>query len=93
MSTSHSILHYLRSVDLSKSFSQLLVSIFIFSQYFSNRFCPVEKTFPNWLFQYLSFLNIFFQQILSGGKEWGSEKKRTKKGPTEKKFRVFSPKT
>ena len=32
--TSHVILHYLRSADLSKSFSELIVSIFIFSQYF-----------------------------------------------------------
>ena len=28
--------------DLSKQFSELIVSIFIFSQYFFNRFCPVE---------------------------------------------------
>ena len=51
---SQGILHYFWSADLSKSFSQLIVSIFtffnqwflpifIFSQYFSNRFCPVEK--------------------------------------------------
>ena len=33
--TSHEIFHYLRSTDLSKSFSQLIVSIFIFSQFFS----------------------------------------------------------
>ena len=32
--TSHDILHYLCSADLSKSFSQLLVSIVIFSQHF-----------------------------------------------------------
>ena len=44
--TSHGILHYLCSADLSKSFSQLTVSLFIFSQYyyyFFNKFCPVEK--------------------------------------------------
>ena len=32
--TNHGILHYLCSADLLKSFSQLIVSIFIFSQYF-----------------------------------------------------------
>ena len=31
------------SADLSKSFSQLIVSIFVFSHYFFNRFCLVEK--------------------------------------------------
>ena len=30
--TSHGILHYLCSADLSKSFSQLIISIFVFSQ-------------------------------------------------------------
>ena len=39
----HSILHYLWSEDLSKSFSELIMSILIFSQYFLNTFCPVEK--------------------------------------------------
>ena len=29
------------------------------------------KPFLNWLCQYLSFLNIFFQYILPGGREWG----------------------
>ena len=32
MLTSHGILHYLCSSDLSKSFSQIMVSIFIISQ-------------------------------------------------------------
>ena len=32
--TSHGILHYLCSADLSKSFSQLLISIVILSQHF-----------------------------------------------------------
>ena len=36
--TSHCVLHYLSSVDLSKSFSQLIVTIFIFSQIFHNFF-------------------------------------------------------
>ena len=40
---SHSILCFLCSADLSKNFSQFIISIFIFSQYFFNRFCPVEK--------------------------------------------------
>ena len=31
------------SADLPKSFSQLIWSIFIFSQHFFNRICPVEK--------------------------------------------------
>ena len=31
------------SADLSKSFFQLIVSMFIFSQYFSSRFYPVKK--------------------------------------------------
>ena len=34
---------FLWSADLSKNFSQLIMSIFIFSQYFFNRFCIVEK--------------------------------------------------
>ena len=42
--TSHRILHYSWSADLSKSFSQLIMAIFIFFQYFFfNRFCPVER--------------------------------------------------
>ena len=41
--TSRGMLYYLCIVDLSKSFSQLIGSIFIFSQYFFNKFCPVEK--------------------------------------------------
>ena len=40
----YGILHYLWSADLSKSFYQLIMSLFIFSQYFFfNRFCSVEK--------------------------------------------------
>ena len=35
--TSHSILHYLWSADLWKSFDQLIMSIFIFSRYFFPR--------------------------------------------------------
>ena len=44
--TSHGILHYsdyLWLADLTESFFQSLMSIFIFSQHFLNRFCSVEK--------------------------------------------------
>ena len=41
--TSNNILHYLWSADLSKSFSQLIMLIFFFSQYFFNRYCPLER--------------------------------------------------
>ena len=46
--TSHSILRYLWSAALSKSFSQLIAPIFSFLNIFFNSFC-----------QYLSILNIF----------------------------------
>ena len=36
-------LNYLCLADLSKSFSNLIVSIFIFSQYFFKRFYPMKK--------------------------------------------------
>ena len=41
--TSHGICHYLWSANLLKSFSVLIVSIFILCQFFFNRICPVEK--------------------------------------------------
>ena len=41
--TSHGICHYLWSAILLKSFSVLIVSIFILCQFFFNRICPVEK--------------------------------------------------
>ena len=41
--TSHCTVHYLCSEDLSKSFSQFIMSIFILSHYFFHRFCLVEK--------------------------------------------------
>ena len=50
--TSHGILHYLWSTDLSKSFSKLILPIVIFSRYFSNIFS-----------QYLPFLIIFFNSF------------------------------
>ena len=44
--TSDVILHYLRSADLSESFSELIVSTFIFHNIFSIDFIyPVEKAF------------------------------------------------
>ena len=49
---SHGILHYLGSVDLSKCFYQLIVSIFIFSQFFVQQILPVGKVFI-YLFIYL----------------------------------------
>ena len=58
--TSHCILHYLCPADLSKSFSQLIVPIFIFTQYFFfNRFCPVEKA-PLTVSKFIIF-QYFFQ--------------------------------
>ena len=55
--TSHGILHYLWSADLSKSFSQLNVSIF---------------TFPNQQFWLIFiFSQYFFQKILPSKKGWG----------------------
>ena len=59
---SHGILHYLCSEDLSKSFSQLTVSIFIFSQYFFPKIFPGGKSSSH-----LS-VNIFFQKFLLGRK-------------------------
>ena len=44
---SHGILHSLCSVDVSKSFFPLIVSIFIFPQYVFNKFFLVEKAFLN----------------------------------------------
>ena len=52
--TSHGILHYLCSADQSKSFSQLIVSIFIFSQYFF----PVGKVWG-----YLTLLISWFSNF------------------------------
>ena len=57
--TSHVILYYLCLADLSKIFSQLTLSMFIFFNTFFNRFCAEEKTFLNRLCQYLSFFSIF----------------------------------
>ena len=50
--TSHDILHYLWSADMSKSFSQSIVSIFTFLSQFR---------------QYLSSLNIFFNRFQKCG--------------------------
>ena len=48
--TSHDILHYLWSADLSKSFSQLIMSIFIFCQFFFQEILPGEKVWDNFTF-------------------------------------------
>ena len=63
--TSHSVLHYFCSVDLSKSLPIDCVNTYLFSMFFSIFFqsCLVEKVFLNWLCQYLSFLNIFFNRF------------------------------
>ena len=64
--TSHDILHYLWSVDLSKSFPQLIVSIFTFLNIFYNRFYPVKKcgVTPHWLYRDSLTLNVsFFSKI------------------------------
>ena len=60
--TSHGILHYLRSADLSKSFPQLIMSIFIFSQYFFRQILPGGKVwgYPTLLIS--SFINFNFEQ-------------------------------
>ena len=43
--TIHGILHTLRPAELSKSFSQLIMSIFIFAQYF---FPEILKSVNDW---------------------------------------------
>ena len=45
--TSHGILHYLWSAELSKSFPQLISSIFTFLNIFFNRFCPLGSHTQN----------------------------------------------
>ena len=60
-STSYSILHYLWSVDLSKSFSQLIISIFVFSQYFfSIAFARLESIM--YLVSWFIKFKIYFQE-------------------------------
>ena len=62
--TSHGILHYLCSADLSKSFSQLLVSIFIFSQYvFSIDFVWCKKIFSIACVNFYLFSVCFFNRF------------------------------
>ena len=63
-------MHYLWPADLSKTFSQWIVSIFIFSQYFFQWLFPGRKGFLNWLCQYLSFFNIFFNRFFPVEKCW-----------------------
>ena len=57
---------YFFAIDFSrwkKLFSIDCVNVYLLSIFFSDRFCPVERAFLNWLFQYLSFLDIFFSRI------------------------------
>ena len=64
------ILHYLCSANLSESFSQLIVSIFIFSQYFfSIDFARWQKLLSiDYVKIYL--FSVFFPKILPAGKKW-----------------------
>ena len=63
---------FVLSGSIKKLFSSGCVNIYLVSlNIIFKRLCPMEKTFLNWLCQYLSFLNIFFQWILSVGKVWG----------------------
>ena len=59
---SHSIFAlFVLSGSIKKLFWNGCVNIYLVSlNIFFKRLCPVEKTFLNWLCQYLSFLNIFF---------------------------------
>ena len=76
--TNHGIAHYLWSTDLSKSFSQLIVSIFtflnqlliIFSQYFFNRF----KVIPHCLYRDSLTLRKFLKQLKYLKPLWDQEK-------------------
>ena len=55
---------YFWSADLSKSFSQLILPVFIFSQYFFNRFCPVKKFVVTPHFIYRDSLTLIFQNSI-----------------------------
>ena len=56
--TSHGILHYLWSGDLSKSFSQLILSTFTFSQYFFQYILPGGKVWGYPILLILWFINF-----------------------------------
>ena len=61
------LLHYLLSIDLSKSFSQLIISVFIFSRYVFQCVLSREKiVMPIFIFPQCDF-----QQILPVGKMLG----------------------
>ena len=61
------LLHYLLSIDLSKSFSQLIMSVFIFSRYVFQCVLSREKiVMPIFIFPQCDF-----QQILPVGKMLG----------------------
>ena len=62
--TSHDILHFLWSANLSKSFSQLIASILSFLNIFFNRFYPVEK-YPTLLIScFINFKVSSFRVLL-----------------------------
>ena len=69
--TSHGILHYLCSADLSKSFFLLIVSIFIFSQYFFQQILPGGKIFYQLLVLILSYPDTFFSTDFARWKSVG----------------------
>ena len=62
--TSHGI-HYLCSVDLSKSFSRLIVSISIFSRYFLQQTLPGGKSFSQLIVLIFIFSQYFFYRFCS----------------------------
>ena len=62
--TSHGILHYLRSADLSKSFYQLIMSIFIFSQYFFQQIVSCRKVWENPTLIMSRFINFEMSKML-----------------------------
>ena len=58
------VLHYLCSANLSKSFSQLIVSIFFFSQYFFSIDFTCGKRFSQLILSIFIFSQYFFQWSL-----------------------------
>ena len=68
---SHGILHYLCLADLSKSFSQLIVSIFMFSQYFFQKIFPSGKSFSQLILPIFIFSQYFFSKDFTQWKSVG----------------------
>ena len=63
--TSHGVLRYLCSVEVFLNIDFVL--IFIFSQYYINRFCPMKKAFLNWFCQTLTFSDYQGMLLLHKG--------------------------